>query len=365
MSVLYEMLTGHRLFDGGSVSDTLAAVQTKDPDWSRLPKDTPGWVKRLLRRCLERDKKKRLHDLGDAWAYPDTTPEEPSAASKGARLPWIVAAAFGLIAALALWAPWHRSQAPVVGSPLRFDIDVGARPSSVAVSPDGMRVVFRAGGGPLLTRRLDQDRITPLVGTEGARDPFFSPDGRWIGFFTGGKLRKISLDGGGPMTVCDARNGRGGSWGEDGYIVAALNVTGGLSRVSSDGGKPELITGLHGEVEDAAAHRWPQVLPHGKGILFTSFSAQRNSLWVLKKGSSQPRMLLKNASDGRYLESGHLVYCSQGSLIAAPMDLDRLSLTGAGVPLVSGVASRLCQLRGESFVRIVCCRHVGLRAGQA
>ncbi len=171
----------------------LRPFSVKDPDWSRLPKDTPGWVKRLLRRCLERDKKKRLHDLGDAWAYQDTTPEEPGAAPKGARLPWIAAAAFGLIAALALWAPWHRSQAPAVGSPLRFDIDAGALPSSIAISPDGMRVVFRAGVGPLRSRLLDQDSITPLAGTEGAWEPFFSPDGRSLGFFAGGKLRKISL----------------------------------------------------------------------------------------------------------------------------------------------------------------------------
>jgi Tol biopolymer transport system component/tRNA A-37 threonylcarbamoyl transferase component Bud32 len=335
--VLYEMLTGHRLFDAGSISDTLAAVLTKDPDWSRLPKDTPGWVKRLLRRCLERDKKKRLRDLGDAWANPEMAFEEPVAAARGAQPAWIVAAAFGLIAVVALWAFWRASQAPTGRWPVRFDIDVMNFPASIAVSPDGRRVAFRAGGGPLLMRRLDQDSITPLSGTEGGQDPFFSPDGRWLGFFAGRKLCKILLGGGVPVTLCDARNGRGGSWGQDGYIVASLDANSGLSRVPANGGKPELITGLPGEIEDAHSHRWPQVLPHGRGVLFTSAGGGQYSLWVLKAGSTRPKLLLKNARDGRYMESGYLVYCRQGSLIAAPMDLDRLELTGDGVPLVTNV----------------------------
>lgn len=337
--VLFEMLTGRRLFEAGSAGDTLTAVLARDPDWSLLPKDTPRWVEHLLRRCLERDRRKRLHGLGDAFTDAGAVLEEPAAGTARRRLPWIAAAASAFAAALALWAPW-RAAPPAASSPVFFDIEAGAPPSSIAVSPDGMRVVFRAGSGPLLTRRLDQDGILPLAGTEGGRDPFFSPDGRWLGFFSGGKLRKLRVGQGVPVTVCDAVDARGGTWGEDGHIVAALNVTGGLSSVNADGGKPEWITGLHGETDDGTTHRFPRALPHGKGILFTAFSAQQGSVWVLKPGSRQPKLLLKNARDGRYLASGYLVYYSGGSLLAAPMDLDRLEVTGPGVPFVSGAISR-------------------------
>ncbi|MBL8291038.1 MAG: protein kinase [Bryobacterales bacterium] len=332
--VLFEMLTGQTLFGRGAVSDTLSAVLSHVPDWALLPKDTPHWVRNLLRRCLERDKSKRLRHLGDAWQTGDSG-EPPAAPS---RLPWIAAAGIALVAILASWSPCRTPQA----LSLRFDIDAGGVPNSIAVSPNGMRVVFRAGdiraATPLLTRRLDDDRTIPLAGTEGGRDPFFSPDGRWLAFFADGKLRKISIDGGLPVTICDALNGRGGAWGEDGSIVVALDVTGGLSRVDSNGGQAQLITGLHGEVDSGEAHRWPQMLPQGKGVLYTALSGQQTSLWILPRGSTRPKMLLANARDARVLPGGQLIYFKQGSLQAAPIDIDRLALTGPGVPLLPNVA---------------------------
>jgi serine/threonine-protein kinase len=332
--VLYEMLTGHRLFAGESVSETLAAVLTKEPDWSLLPKGTPPQVRALLRHCLERDRRNRLHDLGDAWNEPEPLmlagPARP-------RLPWLIAGVCGLVAAVALWTLWrdlgtHSSQ------PRRFDLEVGVPAGDFAVSPDGMRVVLPKGGPEgwlLVTRRLDEDRFVPLLGTENASLPFFSPDGRWIAFFSRGKLRKIPLEGGAPVTLCDAPNGRGGSWGEDGNIVASLNITSGLARVSEAGGEPVPLTS---EAEGSITHRWPQVLPRGKGILFTSGDGHQYSIWAAGPDGKQPRMLLKNSNCARYAKSGHLVYFHQGSLFATRLDLERLTVKGSGALLASGVA---------------------------
>ncbi len=336
--VLYEILSGHRPFAGNSVSDTLAEVLTREPDWSLLPKDTPHHVRRLLRRCLERDRRKRLRDLGDAWTESDSVPVEPRAGLARAWLPWLAAALFGLIAAVAVWALWQVRR-PVHDRPsLRLDLEVGEPAFDLAISPDGMRVVYsRAllGGGLLVARRLDEDKSTTLAGTEGAMAPFFSPDGKWIGFFSGRKLRKVASGGGVPITLCDAPNGRGGSWDEDDTMVVSLNITSGLSRVPAAGGKPLPLTD---EAQGSITHRWPQVLPRGKGIVFTSGDGHQFSVWVVKPGSVRPRMLIRNSSGARYLDSGHLVYFHQGSLIAAPFNLDRLELEGPGVSLVSGIA---------------------------
>jgi serine/threonine-protein kinase len=187
-------------------------------------------------------------------------------------------------------------------------------------------------------RQLDQEKVTPLAGTEGGWDPFFSPDGKWLGFFAGTKLRKISVEGGVPVTLCDAPNGRGGSWGDDGYIVAALDITGGLSKVSANGGRPERVTGVRGEVDDGTSHRWPQVLTDGEGILFTSMSGQQTSVEALPRGSVRSHLLVRNARNGRYLRSGHLVYYAESSTIAVPMDPARLVPAGPGATLVPKVA---------------------------
>jgi len=184
-----------------------------------------------------------------------------------------VAAALAIIAVIALWG-WWRSTRPVERPLVRLEVDLGPDVSlggtfagaDEILSPDGTRIVY-VSQNRLFTRRLDQPNATELAGTQGAYPPFFSPDGQWVAFFTPGKLQKISVEGGSTITLCDASSGRGGSWGEDGNIIAALNFTGGLPRIPSAGGPPTIVTDLqNGEV----THRWPQILPGGKAVLFTA-----------------------------------------------------------------------------------------------
>jgi serine/threonine protein kinase len=215
--VLFEMLSGKQLFHGETVSDTLAQVLTKEPDWERVPSK----VRRLLKKCLEKDPKKRLRDIGDAWELledaPATTVPSPS---RRAMTGWVAAGALVVALGMALWAPW-RGTKPVDRPLVRLDVDLGADVSlptpgllsSVAISPDGTRLVYASGNPPkLFTRRLDQPKASELLGTEGATIPFFAPDGQWVGFYTRGKLNKISVEGGAVVPLADVSNFGGASW---------------------------------------------------------------------------------------------------------------------------------------------------------
>jgi Tol biopolymer transport system component len=367
--VLWEMLTGKRLFDGETVSHTLAFVLTKEPDWTTLPTNTPSSIRRLLRRCLEKDRKRRLPELAtarmeldDALSAPageapvPTVP--PAAAEPRSRrmLPWSVATAaitaLGIV--VALWAPWRK-----VGTPplVRVTTDIGADASlgvggapasNIALSADGKLLAYVASSGAratpqLFIRHLDQLQATPLSGTSNATNPFFSADGQWIAFFADGKLKKISATGGGAITLCDAPNGRGGSWGDDGTIVFAGNSTpgSGLLRVPEAGGKPETLTTPSRDGE--TLHRWPQLLRGGKIVLFTaaasagSFGDANIVVETIPDGAR--KVVLRGGYFGRYLASGHLIYLHDSTLFAAPFDLDRLEITGQAFPVIEGVAA--------------------------
>jgi serine/threonine-protein kinase len=283
--VLYELLTGERLFKGEEASEILAQVLTKQPDFARVP----AKAQRLLRLCLEKDPKLRLRDIGDAKQLLEKQTQAESPPHR--KLPWAVAGALGL-ALIALWAPW-RAPRPADRPLVRLDVDLGPGVSlgsfagpDVIISPDGARLVY-VSHNRLFTRRLDQQQATELPGTEGAYAPFFSPDGQWVAFFGGGKLKKVSVAGGAPIVLCNATVGAGGSWGEDGTIITTLNQSGGLFRIPADGGAPSPLTQLdreHGE----GTHRWPQTLPGGKVVLFTAHTrnvarsmrpASRSCLW--------------------------------------------------------------------------------------
>jgi len=359
--VLYEMLTARRAFDGEDVSETLAHVLTKEPDWSALPTGLPARVRGLLTRCLTKDPKKRLQAIGEARIAIENAIEgapEAEAAGAGTAFAWwlVLAGATGLALGVGatLWALWTRP-APSPAPPMRLSARLGADTSlqtfgggnPAVLSPDGALLAFVGQEAPaaptqLYVRRLEKLEASPLSGTEGVRHPFFSPDGQWIAFFAEGKLKKVAVDGGATVTLCEARDDRGGTWAEDGTIVFTPFQMGvGLSRVSSAGGTPEILTSPD---QEGVTHRWPQALPGGKGVLYTA-SATTTGTFEEASIVFQPlprgpkKILLQGGYHGRYLPSGHIVYIHDGTLFAAPFDLDRLQVTGPPAPAVEGVES--------------------------
>jgi serine/threonine-protein kinase len=272
-----------------------------------------------------------------------------------AGLPWMIAGLTSVLAVICGALLW-RATRPVDRPVMRFSVDLG--PEAIrgqaqsgalfnpVISPDGTRLVFPAkaadGTEQLATRRLDQSVVTILPGTEGAVDPFFSPDGQWIGFFSGKKLKKISLQGGEVVWLCDtAGQERGASWGEDGAIIANLDLYH-LFRRSAAGGEPQVIgkPERHGE----RSWRWPQVLPGGEYVLFTGLVAasmaavDAAAIEVLSLKSGRVKVVQRGGVFGRYLPSGHLVYIRQGMLYGVPFDLGRLKTHGAPAPLVEDIA---------------------------
>lgn len=362
--VLYEMLVGTRPFDGPDKHDAMMAVASKEPDWNALPADVPESIRKLLKRCLEKARKKRLSDMSvvrleleDAHAHPASASgsevARPARAPGGfsAALPWAIA----LIAiASAVASVLYRSggQSATPRAMVRVSADVGAAISlnisqgaSAVLSPNGDRLVFvgqprtGSGGQRLYTRKLDTLTTTPIPGTDGAMNPFFSPDGEWLGFFAASKLRKIAIAGGTAVDLTDARNGRGGSWGDDGHIVFMPDFYAGLWRVPAAGGEPVQLT----VPADDTTHRWPHVMPGSRAVIYTSNSslfAYENSDIVLQPlPSGTPRVLQRNAFFGQYLSSGHLIFIHKGALHAASFDANSMTITGEALPVLDDVST--------------------------
>ena len=256
--VLYEMLTAKPAFGGETITDILGAIVHKGPDWNALPADTPPRLHELLRRCLQKDPKLRLRDMGDAQldllaarVIPETASTTAviatSAPARWQRvLPWAIAAtlAMGLgVASMAWWRATSRTE-PVRRLKVEISPNAPLSPQwgqGVIISPDGARLAYVAGPDRRLhIRALDQLEGVALTGTEGAVTPFFSPDSQWVGFFAGNTLKKISVTGGAPLTLCSMGQGmgRGGSWGHNDTIVFAADIMSGLFRVSAAGGTP-------------------------------------------------------------------------------------------------------------------------------
>jgi serine/threonine-protein kinase len=364
-TVLHEMLTGRPAFTRETGADTMAAVLKEEP-LEPIAADVPPALARIVSRCLEKPRETRFQsarDLGFALEVLSGT----GAASKALDVerprwfrrrvvPWIAAGALaaGLALIVTLWAPWRPAPAP---APLRVSIELGADVSLAAlnaqfgdaaiISPDGAVMAFVAQKSDeekrqLYVRRLDQLQATPLRGTDDALAPFFSPDGQWIGFFAPRSLKKIAVTGGAPVTLADAPSPRGGAWTEDGTIVFAPDQVPGtrLLRVSSDGGKTEPLTAL---AEGELVHSWPQVLPGGKAVLYTSISkaaAYNDANLVVERLPGGARTIVQRGGyHGRYLPSGHLVYVHDGTLFATPFNLDRLEVTGPPVRALEGIRS--------------------------
>ena len=378
--VFYEMLTGRRAFEGDDVSITLASVLKEDVRWDALPADLPAPIRRLLRRCLEKDPKRRLSAIGDArleldeasggidrdatsvsLALPAPTPTIPAWRR---AVPWAIAGA-AIVAALgtlAMSAPWRSAPAP---SPRKLLASIGANASlqstlgaAAIISPDGTTLAFvaqQAGAVKLFVRKLDQLEAAPLAGTEGAANPFFSPTGDWIAFFASGKLKKVAVTGGAALTLCDAAVGRGGTWTDDDQIVftPASGPKTVLMRVSASGGKNAEAFGVLSE--GATSQRWPQALPDRRGILFsenvTTGGWDSGNLVVAPVEGGAGKVVVRGGYYGRFVPSGraapnradradgHLLYVQQGTVFAVRFSLDRLETVGEARPALDGVAA--------------------------
>jgi serine/threonine-protein kinase len=352
--VLYEMLTGKRAFDGSSPATVIAAIMERPaPSISDV---APAALDRVLKRCLEKDPENRWQSARDlktelewiAQAPADAAPATP--ASSRSPLLWILVGVLALIAISASWIAYRATRPPDLKRLVRLEVDLGSDVvlgamggSDVIISPDGTRIAY-ISRGHLFTRRLDQPAANELTITSGATSPFFSPDGQWIGFTSNGKLRKISVEGGSEIALCDTGSSyTGADWGEDGNIVTALRPSTGLFRVSSAGGTPVPLTQLQG---DERTHRWPQILPGGMAILFTVHNAvigygnARIEAVTLKDGHR--KIVQSGGMFGRYVAApdgkGYLTYVNHGTLFAVPFDLDKLETRGLPVPVLQQVS---------------------------
>jgi serine/threonine protein kinase/WD40 repeat protein len=355
--LLYECLTGKRAFPGETISDTLAAILRAEPDWTLLPAKTPAAVRKLLRRCLEKDPKRRLRDIGDARLDIDEAIASPDSdtialvAPNSRRAAWLLWALAGALLGIVttfsagrLFAPpVSRSSPPlraVLPLPAETKLSFANRPA-IAVSPDGHTVIFRAmsqGVARLYRRGLDDAAAAPIAGTEGGFAPFFSPNGEWLGFFTTTELKKVPLAGGSPIRISLVTPvTAGAAWGADGKIIFTLTANGPLSSISDTGGRMEMVSTLDSS-RGEHSHLWPQILPDGRGILVTMVLGQdfqdfaNSQIVVLDPKSGRRTVVLEGSPFARYA-AGQIVFVRGGSMFRVPFDLARLSVTGAPISL--------------------------------
>jgi len=352
--VLYEMLRGEPLFTGETVSDVLVAVLTRDPDWTSLPPDLPRSVQRVLRRCLQRDPKRRLRDIGDArLELQDSSSEAVSEAHEAAaprRPTWALVAALCLAAIVVggVAGAWLLRKTPIAAvqpGVVRFEAAIPPNQNivgGIALSPDGRALAYTARGADSETavwvHSFDSLEPRRLAGTEGARFPFWSPDGRRLGFFANGELRVVELIGGairlltrtaGPLEV------RGGTWGADDVIVYAPSYVGGLMFIPASGGEPQPATRLD-EKQNDGTHRLPSFLPDGRHFLFYAArgsGSEPGTLCIGEVGSTEVRRLASANSTAVFLPPGLLVFVRGESLVAQRFHPGRLELSGDPYPL--------------------------------
>ena len=357
-AVLYEMLTGKQAFQGDDVTEVLAAVVREDPDWKRLPATVPSAIRILLHRCLERNIKRRLLHIGEARIVLEdilsgTAAIDPAGAASTSRQ-WMVWAAALVLAmgGLAALAFVHFSEAPEETNAVRFFVSPeegwtlslrasaeGAAQTPIAVSPDGQRVALVAesrGKTQIWLRSIDTLAAEPLAGTEGAFRPFWSPDSRFLGFFVDGTLKKIDVSGGPPITLCDAPNQRGGTWGADGVIVFARNP-GPLQKVSAAGGVPTAATILD---QGESNHGSPSFLPDGRHFLYRAADTNPGeSIYVGAVDSAERKLLLTADAANAEYSQGHLLFFRETTLMAQPFDTGRLELAGEAFPIAEQVVA--------------------------
>ena len=364
--VLFEILTGRRAFAGETSSDTLAKVLEREPDWERLPAGTPAAIRQLVQHCLKKNVRDRLQAIGDARTtlqdvLANPAPKDETGASTSSRwtrfLPWAIAPVFLVAGWLARPAP-SEPERPAV----RFDVPLPAGQFLVhqfrhgaELSPDGTRMAFvgQTGLGPdagqpnLYVRSLDLWDATVVPGTEGGTNPFFSHDGKWLGFVTnprtaGAELKKVLLSGGAPVPLAKPRFILGATWGTNGQIVFGQRLSG-LQTIRDVGGDPEPFTELDTAAHEVS-HRLPHFLPDGSAVLFTVLrykevtpNWKQAQIWAKSLKTGERKLILENGVDARYAGNGWLVFARLGTLYAVQFDPVTLVSHGSAVPVLENV----------------------------
>jgi eukaryotic-like serine/threonine-protein kinase len=360
--VLYEMLVGRRVFDGETVADVIGTIVHKEPDWESLPVETPVAIRRLLRRCLAKDARQRLHDIADARLEIETASNEPVVETRSQRSSnraWLIAGIFVVaIAATAFVTRWWLTGVTSDETTLWSSILPPEKPFSrdvfpaPALSPDGRILAFHApnaGGQKVIwVQALDSPAARALPGTEGSKELFWSPDGRSLGFFANSKLQRIDIAGGAPQVLADAPVGEGGTWASDGtilFVPAAVTV----HRIPASGGTPVEVTHLNAARHELI-HGWPSFLPDEKHFLLWVFSSEKQNegVYVGTLDTGELRPILPLRTRAQYA-NGYLFFGRQGNLMAQRFDLGTLQLSGEASRVTEGLGLSCCETANMAF----------------
>jgi serine/threonine protein kinase/Tol biopolymer transport system component len=343
--VLYEMLTGEPAFRGDEISETLAAVIKDEPDWTALPSNTPESIQRLLRRCLAKERGRRLSDAGAARLEIDEanqtpTPSPVAVSRTSERIAWLAALVLTATAAVTAMVIFRPAVAPTPELRLEIATPPTTDAVSFALSPDAANLVFVAAtDGPprLWVRSLRDGSTRPLAQTAGAIHPFWSPDSQAIGFFADGKLKRIQVDGSALQVLANAPADAGATWSRNNVIVFAPTLIGPLYRVASipSSSEPTTVTRVGGD----QAHRFPQFLPDGRHFFYSVVEAGTAAVYLGSLENLESRRLLDADAGATLADPGHLVFVRQGTLFAQPFDSTTRSLRGEPVPLAEVIAA--------------------------
>ena len=350
--VLYEMLTRRPPFGGPTISDTMAGVLEHEPDWNALPATVPVAIARLLQRCLDKDPRRRLHDVADARLEIDDALASREPAGKvqspraKTRLGWMLATA-ALGVALATAVVLLVLRVPEQAPEIRLDVTTPGTPdpASFAISPDGRSLVYalvyasEAADGParLWLRSLDAVTAQPLVGTEDAKYPFWSPDGKSLAFFSAGaRLKRIDVGGGAPQTLADVAPGVGGAWGPGGVILFAPTVASSIYRVSAAGGAPVEVT--KPAASGQSSHTFPRFLPDGRRFLFYVLGSEAvRGIYIGSLDSEETTRVTTADAAGAYVAPGWLMFVRQGTLFAQRFDPASAKLDGEPAAIAQSI----------------------------
>jgi eukaryotic-like serine/threonine-protein kinase len=343
--LMHELLTGKHAFHRETLTDTIAAIVEREPDWQALPPATPASIQNLLKRCLQKEKNRRLHDIADArieieeaLAGSTSAPEPGVAVSAKKSRPLALAIALALAAALGAISVLYFNRATPPEIRLEVNTPSTDEPLSFAISPDGRRLVFVApneGKSQLWVRPLDSLAAKPLAGTDRASYPFWSPDSASIGFFADGKLERLDIVGGAPQVLANTGAARGGAWSRDGFILFAPLTTGPVLKVPATGGDPAAVTRLE---TGQTGHRSPQFLPDGRHFIYFVRGGPGQGVYVSSLDGGPSRRLTNADAAAVVSPSGFLLLLRQTTLFAQAFDFKRLELSGNPFPVAEHVA---------------------------